>query len=312
MFTSLLWPTVGWQSIHVGNHAPVGESGRAGPLWGTERSDGCDSGGRRWGTRRGEGRRVGRGHGGRRFGRGGGLGQEGGLLVGAGPGREPDRRLGLGQIPVMQETGAGVVARTGPTEVWDVVVVGVVVQLLREVGVGVLLRVRELQRALAEVVQGVEGGVVAGRRGGGGAGRGGRGRGQRRLVDVGERFERQVRAVVQRPRWNRAVDAWAKLHEARRRFLKLFVSGGSTVTRERRSNRFTRCSNFTLLSKRERKKIIWNGKKKQNRIALSPFCFWKLLLNKEKKYLIIYYRNLPEVNVKSRYNNLKATSFQGS
>lgn len=57
------------------------------------------------------------------------------------------------------------------------VVVGVVVQLLREVGVGVLLRVRELQRALAEVVQGVEGGVVAGRRGGGRAGRGGRGRG---------------------------------------------------------------------------------------------------------------------------------------
>lgn len=54
------------------------------------------------------------------------------------------------------------------------VVVVVVVQLRGEVRVGVLLRVRQLQGALAEVVQGVEGGVVAGSRGGGG------------LVDVGE------------------------------------------------------------------------------------------------------------------------------
>lgn len=60
----------------------------------------------------------------------------------------------------MQETRAGVVARAGPAEVRAVVVVVVVV--LREVRVGMLLRVRELQGALAEVVQCVEGGVVAG------------------------------------------------------------------------------------------------------------------------------------------------------
>lgn len=95
MCTSLLRPGVSRQSIHVGHDAPVGESGRAGPLRSTEWSDGCDSGGRRGGARRGEGRRVGRGHGRRRFGGGGGLGQEGGLLVGAGPGGEPDRRLRL-------------------------------------------------------------------------------------------------------------------------------------------------------------------------------------------------------------------------
>lgn len=113
---------------------------------------------------------------------------------------------------MVQETRAGVVARTGSAEVRDVVVVVVVV--LREVRVGVLLRVRELQGALAGVVQGVEGGVVAGSRGGGGGGGAGLvGRGRRRLVDVGERFERQVRAVLQRPGRNRAVHARAKLHE---------------------------------------------------------------------------------------------------
>lgn len=205
---------------------------------------------------------MGRGHGRRRFGRGGGLGQEGGLLVGAGPGGEPDGRLrldGVGRLPVMQEARAGVVARTGPAEVRDVVVVVVVVQLLGEVREGVLLRVRELQGALAGVVQGVEGGVVAGS-GGGGGGAGLVGRRRRRLVDVGERLERQVRAVLQRPGRNGAVHACAELHETRRRFLQLFLPGRPVVSRERRSHRrrFTRCSHFTLLKKEIER--IWNEK----------------------------------------------------
>lgn len=148
----------------------------------------------------------------------------------------------------MQEARAGVVARTGPTEVRDVVVV--VVQLLGEVREGVLLRVRELQGALAGVMQGAEGGVVAGS-GGGGAGLVGRRRRRRRLVDVGERLERQVRAVLQRPGRNGAVHACAELHETRRRFLQLFLPGRPVVSRERRSHRrrFTHCSHFTLLKK---------------------------------------------------------------
>lgn len=120
----------------------------------------------------------------------------------------------------MQEARAGVVARTGPAEVRDVVVV--VVQLLGEVSAGVLLRVRELQGALAGAMQGVEGGVVVGG-GGGGGGAGLVGQRERRLVDVGERLERQVRAVLQRPGWNGAVHACAELHETRRRFLQLFL-----------------------------------------------------------------------------------------
>lgn len=153
----------------------------------------------------------------------------------------------------MQEARAGVVARTGPAEVRDVVVV-VVVQLLGEVREGVLLRVRELQGALAGVMQGVEGGVVAGS-GGGGAGLVGRRRRRRwrRLVDVGERLERQVRAVLQRPGRNGAVHACAELHETRRRFLQLLLPGRPVVSRERRSHRqrFKRCSHFTLLKKEE-------------------------------------------------------------
>lgn len=155
-----------------------------------------------------------------------------------------------------QEAGAGVVARTGPAQVGGVMLVVVVVVqllLLREVGEGVLLRVRELQGALAGGMQSVEGGVVA-RSGGGGGGAGLVGQRRRRLVDVGQRFERQVGAVLQRPAGHGAVHAGAKLHEARRGLLELLLPRWPTVTRERRANRrrFTRSSHFILFKEKKK------------------------------------------------------------
>ena len=168
-------------------------------------------------------------HGRCRLGRARRLRQDGGLLIGAGSGRELDKCLWLsraGWVPVVQETRAGVVSRTGPT-----VVSSLVVEVMSIMGVVVLFRAGELEGTLAGVMERIEG-SMEGSTSASVVNRGWWGR-----VDGGEGFERLVEAVVEQPSGAGEEQAGARLHQPCCRLpAELLLSGQPALSLQRNSS----------------------------------------------------------------------------